>query len=118
VVAGRVDVKTDTQAIELDWLKGNKFHEGIWLYLEKHVRIWAKEYGSVYVATGPIIELASASRTEEPLLSPASSPSMSFPLWTHVGLAKPLPAISIPIIAIASVLISFLWYWIILGLGA
>ena len=29
VVAGRVDVLTDTQAIELDWLKGNKFHEGI-----------------------------------------------------------------------------------------
>ena len=29
MVAGRVDVLTDTQAIELDWLKGNKFHEGI-----------------------------------------------------------------------------------------
>ena len=29
VVAGRVDVLTGTQAIELDWLKGNKFHEGI-----------------------------------------------------------------------------------------
>ena len=29
VVAGRVDVLTDTQAIELHWLKGNKFHEGI-----------------------------------------------------------------------------------------
>ena len=29
VVPGRVDVLTDTQAIELDWLKGNKFHEGI-----------------------------------------------------------------------------------------
>jgi hypothetical protein len=28
-VARRVDVLTDTQAIELDWLKGNKFHEGI-----------------------------------------------------------------------------------------
>ena len=24
-----VDVLTGTQAIELDWLKGNKFHEGI-----------------------------------------------------------------------------------------
>ena len=24
-----MDVLTDTQAIELDWLKGNKFHEGI-----------------------------------------------------------------------------------------
>ena|GEM_PF-980190 len=29
VVVGRVDVLTGTQAIELDWLKGNKFHEGI-----------------------------------------------------------------------------------------
>ena len=29
MVAGRVDVLTDTQAMELDWLKGNKFHEGI-----------------------------------------------------------------------------------------
>ena len=28
-VARRVDVLTGTQAIELDWLKGNKFHEGI-----------------------------------------------------------------------------------------
>ena len=29
VVAGREDVLTGTPAIELDWLKGNKFHEGI-----------------------------------------------------------------------------------------
>ena len=29
MVAGRVDVLTDTQAIELDWLKGNKWREGI-----------------------------------------------------------------------------------------
>ena len=29
MVAGRVDVLTDTQAMELDWLKGNKFHESI-----------------------------------------------------------------------------------------
>ena len=29
MVAGRVDVLTGTRAIELDWLKGNKFHEGI-----------------------------------------------------------------------------------------
>jgi hypothetical protein len=29
VVAGRVDVLTDTQAIELVYLKSNKFHEDI-----------------------------------------------------------------------------------------
>ncbi|MDP6115945.1 MAG: hypothetical protein QGG53_29120 [Planctomycetota bacterium] len=29
VVAGREDVLTGTPAIELDWLKGNKFHDRI-----------------------------------------------------------------------------------------
>jgi len=38
VVAGRVDVLTDTQAIELDWLKGNKFHEGIGQAPDLHLR--------------------------------------------------------------------------------
>ena len=43
----------------------------------------------------------------------------SLPSWTHlpksrsgVSSAKPVPAISIPIMAIASVLISFLCYWV------
>lgn len=32
------------------------FNRGIWAKLEKQVRIWAEEFGEIYVVTGPILE--------------------------------------------------------------
>lgn len=33
-----------------------KFNRGIWKNLEELVRIWAEEYGKLYIATGPILD--------------------------------------------------------------
>ena len=63
-LAPAADMRFSAQAMSESFYHSNltpqapAFNRGIWLYLEKHVRIWAKEYGSVYVATGPIIEPA------------------------------------------------------------